>query len=199
MEEKFAYLNIKNFEDWQVSNYGYVLSHKGKKITPYMKNGALYFYGSKIINGKKIRINRPIAHLVYECFATTKAKFKDYTILYKDGNKNNCRIDNLFVNLTQDKNATQEQIDYFNRHIYICVKNRLKQLHIRDLYLRGLDTDNIIGNAVMWCWKYLPTFAIEKATNVFSMFHSFVNKYVDFAFKKEYAYFKRTKFYQQKE
>ena len=101
-EEIKEYYHNQTQTKWFVTNYGRFFSKTGKCIKPilrcqkYSKNYMIQ--PSKIINGKRIRGTISCARIVYKLFVNPKLKDNSF-ITYKDGNRANCRFDNLSVGL----------------------------------------------------------------------------------------------------
>lgn len=95
--EKFQFVYETKKHKYYVSNKGYVLSvssksYKEHRLSGYVKQGRVNApYVVKL--GDK---ERCIKHLVAEAFIPGY-KGKDSNILHKDGNKKNCRVDNLII------------------------------------------------------------------------------------------------------
>lgn len=95
--EKFELVYETKRHKYYVSNQGYVLSvsaksYKEHKLTGYVKQGRVNApYVIKLGNKE-----RCVKHLVAQAFIP-EYKGADSNILHKDGNKKNCRVDNLIV------------------------------------------------------------------------------------------------------
>lgn len=95
--ERFELVHETNRHKYYVSNQGYVLSvssksYKERKLTGYVKQGRVNApYVIKLGNKEKC-----IKHLVAQAFIP-EYKGADSNILHKDGDKRNCRADNLIV------------------------------------------------------------------------------------------------------
>lgn len=95
--EKFALIGETKKHKYFVSNQGYVLSvssksYKEHKLSGYVKQGRKNApYVVKIGNAEHC-----VKHLVAQAFMPEYNGSKS-NILHKDGNKRNCRVDNLIV------------------------------------------------------------------------------------------------------
>ncbi len=95
--ERFELVYETNRHKYYVSNMGYVLSvssksYKERKLTGYIKQGRVNApYVIKLGTKEKC-----IKHLVAQAFIPGY-KGADSNVLHKDGNKLNCRVDNLIV------------------------------------------------------------------------------------------------------
>ena len=175
MQEEFVYLKEKNFEDCQISNFGTVISSKGKIVKPYYKNKCLNIDIKKIKNKKVIdRLVCSVSQLVYKYFGKDVPNC-DFKVRHIDGNVYNLRIDNLKI---YETNKTQQQIEVYNK----LVIPTCKHIFFNSSYAKdsSLDIDNILGNAYMFVWKYLGNYDITKS------FYIFCLKYVKVACITEY-------------
>lgn len=95
--ERFELVHETKRHKYYVSNYGYVLSvtsksYKERKLTGYVKQGGKNApYVIKLGDKEKC-----IKHLVAQAFIH-EYKGADSNVFHKDGNKLNCRADNLIV------------------------------------------------------------------------------------------------------
>lgn len=95
--EKFELISETENHKYFVSNYGYVLSvtsksYKEHKLSGYVKQGRKNApYVVKIGNAEHC-----VKHLVAQAFMPEYNGSKS-NIFHKDGNKRNCRIDNLII------------------------------------------------------------------------------------------------------
>lgn len=95
--ERFELVHETKRHKYYVSNYGYVLSvtsksYKERKLKGYVKQGRKNApYVIKLGDKEKC-----IKHLVAQAFIP-EYKGADSNVLHKDGNKLNCRADNLIV------------------------------------------------------------------------------------------------------
>lgn len=188
MEEIF-----KNFEPpfdgYKISNMGRVLNPKGKEqkieIVTQIKNGVTYKYPYVNINIRKknspARKRTLLAHEVYRLFGDG---FKDRAkVYYKDGNAMNCRIDNLFISSGYLVKPTDEQIEIYINDAKACILHFVRENKLREY--RGLDIDNIIGEAYLLIWKHLSQYKTDTS------FYAFCKRYTRWAFLYEYKKLKQ--------
>ena len=87
---------------WFITNYGRIFNIRGKYIKPLLRgrkyNKSYIIQPSKMINGKRIKGIMQIARVVYKLFVDPNLKDNSH-IRFKDGNRKNCRFDNLSVGL----------------------------------------------------------------------------------------------------
>lgn len=169
------------FEEWKdldfgykISNFGVVKNSKGRECKPYFDGGRYTVVISKVVNGKRHRKNIHLGQEVFKHFGSAKCKCYVY---YKDGNKQNNRIDNLYTQY--DLERTTEQISTYTNETINCCKHYLKQKGI--LQQKRYDIDDIVGDTLLLCWKYLSNFAKYKGS-----YYCFVKHYVEIALIKEY-------------
>lgn len=105
MEEKI--LDLKDYEGYKVSNFGYVLNPDGSKKYCEKHNG---HYRVKI--GQK---NATLSRLVYEAFCRPLGDGKHERIIHKDGNPLNCRLDNLEVEIRSTGEESKEKARQYNK------------------------------------------------------------------------------------
>lgn len=122
MEEKI--LDLKDYEGYKVSNFGYVLNPDGSKKYCEKHNG---HYRVKI--GQK---NATLSRLVYEAFCRPLADSIHEHIKYKDGNPLNCRFDNLYAEARATGEDSKNKAREYNRARY--VRNREVELSRRKRY-----------------------------------------------------------------
>lgn len=112
MKEKI--LDLKDYEGYKVSNFGYVLNPDGSKKYCEKRRG---HYRVKI--GQK---NATLSRLVYEAFCRPLADSTHERIKYKDGNPLNCRFDNLYVEARATGEDSKNKAREYRRASY--VRNR---------------------------------------------------------------------------
>lgn len=122
---------------------------------------------------------RHLSRLVYIAFSDDPPQFKNFRTYALDGNRKNCRIDNLGTALPQSKARTAEQIKAYEAWCTPSIKRYIAQQKLNDVG-RGFDVDNFIGEASLLLWKYLPGY------NPRTKFITWGRKYMRFAFLKEY-------------
>ena len=177
MEEIFVPLKVKNFEDFKISNYGRMLSAKGKIMKLVMIAGTLRYDIKKRKGGQVVaRMARwSAAQLVYAHFAEKAPKGKSH-IRYKDGDPTNLRIDNLELAV---KEPTQEQIDIYTKDILACVKHAVAHSGYYDARKRGIDIDNVIAESCYRIWRHLAWY------NTKYSFYGFCKRYVEYVYLTE--------------
>lgn len=112
MEEKI--LDLKDYEGYKVSNFGYVLKPDGSK--KYCEKHRGHYHVK--IGGKTATLSR----LVYETFCRPLADGLHERILHTDGNPLNCRLDNLYVEVRATGEDSKKKAREYNRARY--VRNR---------------------------------------------------------------------------
>lgn len=178
MEEIFVPLKIKDFEDCKISNMGRFMTSKGKIKKPEMRNGTLRIDISKKKNG--VRVARlpycSLSRLVYIHFADC-IPTNDFEIQYKDGNRLNCRFDNLKLAFGV---PTAEQIQIYNDNVFSCVQSICSKSSWWGYRKNGFDMENCIAESYCLIWKYLSQYNPEYS------FYGFCKRYVRVAFLNEY-------------
>lgn len=167
----------KEYYEYLVSNTGKVVNKHGREVKGYIQKTSGYKYRKVTlrINGK--RTSMSVAHLVSICF------LGGGNAQHADGNVDNNSCENLKTRYRGE--LSQEKIDRYIRSAIPCVKHRVKVCKWNEI--KGLDVDNIIGNALLSIWKNLSSYGINNS------FYYFCKKYTHWAFLKEYAiYCRRT-------
>lgn len=122
MKEKI--LDLKDYEGYKVSNFGYILNPDGSKKYCEKHRG---HYRVKI--GQK---NATLSRLVYEAFCRPLADSTHEHIKYKDGNPLNCRLDNLYAEVRATGEDSKKKAREYNRARY--VRNREVELSRQKRY-----------------------------------------------------------------
>ena len=185
MEEVFKHFDPP-WEGYQISNFGRVISPRGKVLNPI----AMYHGGNynvkcilkKVVNGKERRQNANVAVEVYRYFG--EGYVNRAIVRHKDGDKFNNRIDNLFIARAYTTKPSREQ-EARIPEILPCVRSAVYKSGVMQYRREGMDVDNIIGEAAFMCWKYLASY------NAQTNFYGFCKKYARLAFLQEYKKFKR--------
>ena len=169
------------FEGYKISNYGRIISPRGKELKPYVqKCGNYYAVVCTLKIQRKNQYIRKIANVgveVYRFFG--KGYINGAKVVHKDGNKlNNC-IDNLSICKGYTETPTEEQLARVPE-IKACVKHCLKTLRLTRYERYGLDLNNVIGEAMLLIWLHLSQF------NTKMSFYAFCKKYTIFAFLHEW-------------
>ena len=176
------------FDGYKISNFGRILSPKGKECKPYIKvekkNGKTYTYPYLHINIRRkniqARLLRSLADAVYEAFC---GKYVKGAIVYhKDGNHMNCRIDNLFISTGYTQAPTEEQISKYEKEAKACILHFI--FYQKYNKIKGFDVDNVIGDAYLLIWKHLSQYKTGTS------FYSFCTRYTEWAFLCEYKKYK---------
>lgn len=185
MEELWK--NLKPpFDDYSISNFGHIRNKRGKEIKPYAhqssKNNADYVYPMVHINirrkGQKMRMLSSLSGEVYKAFGDGDCP-DGIVVYHRDGDKWNCRIDNLFVAKAYTTPPTQEQVEIYESQVIPCVKHIIKIRKFND-FADIIDVDNIIGESCLKIWIYLSQY--KDGTS----FYQFCKRYVEFAFLEEW-------------
>lgn len=157
--------DIKGFENkYQISNLGRIKSlnfnntNKKKIMIPKLKknNGLL-----EIILNKNNKHNyRMVARLVIEAFTDIQLKRNDI-IMYKDGNKLNCNLDNLYI-ITRGK---RQEITYDRDRRYVKKYEYYgKEVTIKELSkVNGLSRKLINGRLSKLHWSSYEAAEIPKS------------------------------------
>lgn len=161
------------FDKWCVSNFGRIKNGKGSFIKPFAhnSNGSVYPFVHIIIRRKDCyaRLMLSLNRAVYERFGENYQQ--GITIYHKDGDKFNCRIDNLYISKGYTEKATEEQINIYTNTVIKCVKHIVGIKKLNCYY--WLDVDNIMGEAYLLIWKHLSQYKVGTS------FYMFCKRYVD--------------------
>jgi hypothetical protein len=179
---------IEGFPKYKISNLGRVA--KGDRELKIMKTADKFKESYVVLHKDKKRHKKHIARLVYETFSEKKMKYETCRVLFSDGDKDNCRIDNLYVVLVQGNEPTEEQIKAYEEWCLPSIKKFIKD---RGLNKMNVDVDGFIGEAAFFLWKYLPLYKPQK-----SSFLSWGKRYINFAFCKECDRAKKTNYLEMK-
>lgn len=166
--------DIEGFPNYKVSNLGRISN--GEHELKVMKTADKFKESYVVLYKDKKRHKKHIARLVFDAFSEHKMKYDTCHIIFLDNNKNNCRLDNLRVALSEDDEPSEKQIKAFEKWCYPTIKKFIKDRGLNDM---NIDVDNFIGEASLFLWKYLPLYKPEKS------FISWGKKYINFAFLKE--------------
>lgn len=128
------------------------------------------------IDGKWRR--RHVSKLVYSAFSDDPPQYDDFRTHCIDGNRRNCRIDNLGTALPQSLQRTDEQVTAYEQWCLPSIKRYIKQNEVNSIG-NGFDVDDFIGNASLFLWKYLPLYNPRRT------FIAWGRKYIRMAFLKE--------------
>lgn len=169
------------FERYRISNYGRVISPRGKELSSYMGKNHGCEYRVIIINTAKKRKIFCIANEVYKAFG--QGYKKGVNVFYKDGDHSNCRIDNLFISNGYLVKPSDEQIEKYINDAKACILHFVRENKLRAY--RGLDVDNIIGEAYLLIWKHLSQYKTDTS------FYAFCKRYTRWAFLREYKKLKQ--------
>lgn len=174
------------WDDYQISNFGRVISPRGKVLNPIsLKSGKSYnviCILKKTVHGKERRKNANLAVEVYRYFG--EGYVHRAQVVHRDGNKFNNRIDNLFIARAYTVKPSQEQTDKIPE-IIPCVKSCLCASGVMQYKRDGMDIDNIFGEAVFLCWKYLSQYSTKTS------FYAYCRKYTRLSLLQEWKKFKR--------
>lgn len=177
IEEVWKDLEFDGIHGYKISNYGRVMTPKGKIKKLEMHEAEV---GDKInvrvelkqiLNGVRMRKVISVGHWVYKLFSDDPPKFADFNIYHIDGNPENNRIDNLRCACTTNCQATEEQMRIFNKSVYKCIKHYLKCRGWTEYQDVGLDVDSIIQESAVAVWKYLHQYTTDRS------FYGFVKRY----------------------
>lgn len=182
MEERWKKLKPP-FDDYQISNFGRIKNKHGKEIKPCMhKSVDKYVYPMVHINIRRkdgnARMLSSLAGEVYKAFGDGNCPDK-LIVYHRDGDKLNCRIDNLFIAKGLTTPPTKEQVEIYESQVIPCVKHIIKKRKFND-YAYMIDVDNIIGESYLKIWKYLSQYKTETS------FYQFCKRYVEYAFLEEW-------------
>lgn len=101
------YKEIDRHPDYVITDYGEVISSKGKNLRVLMPDCSNGYPRVTIDNERWY-----VADLVAEYFLR-KPKDSNYKIFYIDGNKENCRVDNLvYLSQSDIKRYSQFSVEY---------------------------------------------------------------------------------------
>lgn len=167
---------------YDISNFGNIRNaHIRRNLTPRLKNSktqksVLISLHNKSFGELKISIARE----VYKHFSKEPIRYKGFKVFHKDGNIWNNHIDNLYV-LNHIKNKeSPEQLEIFNKEAY---KN-VRAIVYSKYNIKGLDKEDLIQEAILLIYKYLPNFDINKN------FFKFCCRYVKYALYSNYKQLK---------
>ena len=191
MEELWK--NLKPpFDDYSISNFGHIRNKRGKEIKPCAhKSTDEYVYPMVHINIRRkdgnARMLSSLAGEVYKAFGDGNCPDR-MKVFHRDGDKWNCRIDNLFISTGLTTPPTKEQVEIYESQVIPCVKHIIKIRKLND-FADIIDVDNIIGESYLKIWKYLAQYKIETS------FYQFCKRYVEYAFLEEWKRKKREQEY----
>ena len=145
LREKFETIN--GFEDYEVSNFGYVISHKKNKDRILKMNhvGVVNLWNSFL----KKRTCYCVHHLVWDYFGDKERDGNRLVVRFKDGSKmkdeskKNCRIDNLFLQTANDLRREPKVSSSGQHNIFKKAKNKFQariSLGGRCCHLGNFDT-----------------------------------------------------------
>ena len=182
MEEEWKKLKPP-FDDYQISNFGRIKNRHGKEIKPYAhKSIDEYVYPMVHINIRRkdgnARMLSSLAGEVYKAFGDGNCPDR-MKVFHRDGDKWNCRIDNLFISKGLTTPPTKEQVEIYESQVIPCVKHIIKIRKLND-FADIIDVDNIIGESCLKIWIYLSQY--KDGTS----FYQFCKRYVEFAFLEEW-------------
>jgi hypothetical protein len=155
--------NIKNYEDYKISNYGDIFSIKSNKMLKPMKNNENYYCIKLILNNKR---NGFLVHrLVYDTFKNL-IKGENMVIDHIDRNPSNNHIDNLREVSKSDNSYNREFIKINSNKIqqftlnYEFIKewNSITEICKELKYSVSQISNNCLGknkNAYGFIWKNL--------------------------------------------
>ena len=170
-EGKAAYL--PSSQNYIVTKDGRIFNRHGRELTPYDHYGSPHV--TIRINGK--RVNLSISQVVYKTFI---GETNGRHIIHKDGNNYNNSVDNLYI---VPSNLSDKQLADYEKWALPSVKKFIAQKKINSI--KGFDTDNFIGEACLYLFKYLSLYKPDKYK-----FITWGNRYINWAFKVEYKRFK---------
>lgn len=167
---------IEGFPNYKVSNLGRVAN--GDRELKIMKTADKFKESYVVLHKDKKRHKKHISRLVYEAFSDKKMKHNTCHIIFLDDNKDNCRIDNLRVALTEDDEPSEEQIKAYEEWCFPTIKKFISDKKMNEM---NIDVDDFMGEAALILWKYLPLYKPQERS-----FISWGKRYINFAFLKEY-------------
>ena len=166
------------FERYKISNYGRIISPRGKELKTYVhKNRAICILKAtknyKIAAYKHIGVGTEVYRYFGQGY-TDGAK-----VYHKDGDISNNRIDNLAIARFYTHESTAGQKAHIPE-IIPCVKHIL----FTDGYKRyakfGMDIGNVFGNAVFESWRHLAQY--QEGTS----FYQYCRRITRYAFRQEF-------------
>lgn len=175
------------FDGYKVSNYGRLISPKGRELKPYPQKsrlGTVRAVCTLKIERRGIYIRKVVgvAVEVYRYFG--EGYFDGVHIYHKDGDPMNNRLDNLYICGGYINKPSKEQEAHIPE-ILACVKHCMWVNGYTKYARRGMDTGNVIGNAVFECWRHLPQYRTELS------FYGYCKHYTKLAFLTEYVKWKK--------
>lgn len=183
---------FKENEEYYCFYHGYLVSNKGRilnkrfdEIKGYLHRSNGYAYRNIVLRENGKRISKQLNQIVAECFCPFWKNDIKFYIYHKDGNKNNCAYDNLFICKAYTEKPSAEQLKIYEESIFKCVQHIFgKQGYMFAEYDKGIDIDNVMSNVYMQVFKYLPGYKVGTS------FYKFVKKYADWEFKRAYKQYK---------
>ena len=181
MEEIFKNLDPP-FDGYKISNFGRIISPKGKECKPTTKKyKGKYAYPFCNINIRRKSGNaRKYASLAVEVYKAFGENYKKgLKVYHKDGDVWNCRIDNLFIPTGYTIPPNAEQIKRFNTDVIKCVKHYIGIKKLNNCVV--CDIDDVMGESYRMIWEHLSQWKTSTS------FYQFCIRYVRWAFLAEYA------------
>lgn len=167
---------VERLPKCEISNMGRLRNTESKQLYRLHLH---YGCPSAIVRCKGKRISLHIAQEVWRAFGTGKATTHMH-VLHRDRNNTNCRFDNLYVAMDGNAKVQQWQVDLFLEKARTVIMCELKKMGFTSGRY-GWDVDNIIGDALYFGWKYLPTLKSDS----FTLFYLYMKKCLKWAIAKE--------------
>lgn len=165
------YKEIKRLKGFYVSNTGKIKSPKNHILKQRISDGVVIV---QIDSKKQGRHTLSVAQEVYKAFKGYN-EIERPKIYYKDGDKENCNIENLFI--CRDK-PTKKQIEAFNKYAYLTAKKVAAQMYGKGFDF--FDYEDYLQESVLLMWKMLSSY-----TDNFTSFIAWGKRYCHFAYLAE--------------
>ena len=148
--------NIKNYEDYKISNYGDIFSIKSNKMLKPMKNSENYLCIKLILNNKR---NGFLVHrLVYDTFKNL-INGKNMVVDHIDKNPSNNHIDNL--------REVSKSDNSYNREFPKINSNKIQQFTLNNEFIKEWNSIAEICKELKYSVSHISNNCLGKNKNAY--------------------------------